>query len=339
MSENNYFNQKKDTKEQVKYKEQEEQAKQQSKKYQSPTSTGQICNNCGYENELGAKFCAECGANLSSLLNCPNCGSKVYPDADICEACGEWLLKGKCYFCYADLTGDEKFCPICGNSTQGIICPTCGTHNIFDFCKKCNTPLTEAAQEELKKVSENPFFKQLENLSSEIDLLKEESINEEELKKEIEKAEKELAKEKQKYEEALKKEKEIQMMMRLEQLSNNTRSSTNSTKKEEVKNDIQEKPFMSEEHVKYIERAKQTLQNAEERMKERLNKERELQQELNKVSQLTFATAQEARRFFNATKPKLYPDKPKYWECNYVHYMHPGPHDCARPELGGRWVF
>ncbi len=339
MDSNYYFNQKQGTKEKEKYKEQEQQAKQQTKKYQTVSTTGNICNNCGYENEPGAKFCAECGESLSSILTCPNCGSKVYPDADICEACGEWLLKGKCFFCYADLSGNEKFCPECGNPTEGIICPNCGKHNIFDFCKKCNTPLTEAAQEELNKIKENPFFKQLENLSLEIDSLAEESINEEELKKQIEESEKQLAKEKQKYEEALRKEKEIQLMMRLEQVSNNRGAPNNSTKKEEINNSTPAKPFMSEDHLKAIERAKQTIQNAEERKKERLNKERELQQELNKVSKLTFATAQEARRFFNATKPKLYPEKPKYWECNFVHFMHPGPHDCARPELGGKWVF
>ncbi len=324
--------------EQVKYREREEQNKQQAQKYQTAQSFGNVCKNCGYNNEPGAKFCAECGANLSGVLACPNCGSGVSPEADICEACGTWLLEGKCCFCYAELSENEKFCPECGNPTDGITCPNCGTHNIFDFCKKCNTPLTEAAHEELKKINENPYFQSLIKLGEELDYLSQDDVDEVELQKQIAEAERQIAIEKQKFEEAQKKEEQIQMMMRLEQYSN---KATQGKRQEENKKPSEPpKQFISDTHLKTIERAKQTLQNAEQRKTDRANKERQLQQEFNKMAQLTFETSQEARRFFNATKPRLYPAKPKYWVCNYANYEHPdGPAGCAEPRLGGYWIY
>ncbi|HPN39314.1 MAG TPA: zinc ribbon domain-containing protein [Melioribacteraceae bacterium] len=340
MEDNYYGNQKQNQqqREQIRYKEKDQQLNKESYRSKQAQSSGNICNNCGYNNEPNAKFCAECGANLSGALNCPNCGSNVSLEADICEACGTWLLEGKCCFCYAELSGNEKFCPECGNPTDGIICPNCGTHNIFDFCKKCNNPLTEAAHEELKKINENPYFQSLIKLGEELDYLADDNINEAELQKQIAEAEKQMAIEKQKFEEAAKKEEQIQMMMRLEQYAN--KNSQGKRQEENKKPSEPPKQFISDTHLKAIERAKQTLQNAEQRKNDRINKERQLQQELNKMAQLTFETSQEARRFFNAVKPRLYPAKPKYWLCNYANYQHPdGPAGCAEPKLGGYWIY
>lgn len=324
--------------EQFRQKAEEPQVRKEVGRQMAATSAGNICKNCGYENEIGAKFCAECGFNLSGALVCNNCGSSVSADADICEVCGAWLLEGKCCFCYAELTGNEKFCPECGNPTSGIICPNCGTHNIFDFCKKCNTPLTEAAHEELRRVSENPFFQHLKNIEEELDQLITDEVDETEIKRQIAEAERQMAIEKQKFEEAQKKEELIQMMMRLEQHTG--KSAQANRKQEDNKPKEPPKEFISNAHLKAIERAKQTLINAEQRKNDRINKEREIQQELNKMAQLTFQSSQEARRFFNATKPRLYPAKPLYWLCNYANYKHPdGPAGCAEPKLGGYWVY
>ena len=253
--------------------------------------------------------------------------------------CGEWLLDGKCKFCYAELKGNEKFCEECGNPTEGIVCPKCGTHNYFDFCKKCNTPLTEAAFQEIEKVNSNPFFQNVFKLNEDIyNLDLDEEQNLAELQQQMIEAEKKVAEEQKKYDEAEKKEKQVQKMMRLEQFFNKSNTAErNVSKKNEP---TITKPFISDNHIKMLERAKQNIAGYQQRMGAKDNKQREIQAELNKMAQLTFSTGQEARRFFNAAKPKLYPDKPKkyLWECNFVHYKHLGPHECSQPQLGGQWV-
>ena len=48
-----------------------------------------ICARCGAENELGRKFCLECGERLS--VTCPACGASNTPGARFCGECGKAL--------------------------------------------------------------------------------------------------------------------------------------------------------------------------------------------------------------------------------------------------------
>ncbi len=48
------------------------------------------CPSCGTENELGRKFCAECGAKL--VLACAACGASNTPGAKFCGECGTALI-------------------------------------------------------------------------------------------------------------------------------------------------------------------------------------------------------------------------------------------------------
>ena len=48
-----------------------------------------ICANCGTQNELGTRFCDECGAALSAA--CPTCGATNRPTAKFCATCGTAL--------------------------------------------------------------------------------------------------------------------------------------------------------------------------------------------------------------------------------------------------------
>ena len=47
------------------------------------------CPQCQTENREGSRFCAECGASLTSA--CPDCGFANYPDAKFCSGCGRAL--------------------------------------------------------------------------------------------------------------------------------------------------------------------------------------------------------------------------------------------------------
>lgn len=49
------------------------------------------CPKCGSDNDAGAKFCDQCGANLPAITACGNCGEKNEPDARFCNNCGDSL--------------------------------------------------------------------------------------------------------------------------------------------------------------------------------------------------------------------------------------------------------
>jgi len=139
------------------FKKEEKKKKKEKILPSEKEKEGKECPNCYVINELEVKFCAECGYNFEGVKNCPKCGAKIIsPNADICEVCGEWLLKGKCKFCYADIEEGATYCAECGNPVVGIICPQCGQLSYFDFCKHCNIPLTVEAQKIVEKVINAP---------------------------------------------------------------------------------------------------------------------------------------------------------------------------------------
>jgi class 3 adenylate cyclase len=55
-------------------------------------STLLACPNCGFANQSGAKFCANCGRPVAS--RCPECGADVAPGARFCSNCGIPLAGG-----------------------------------------------------------------------------------------------------------------------------------------------------------------------------------------------------------------------------------------------------
>ncbi|HEY6569430.1 MAG TPA: adenylate/guanylate cyclase domain-containing protein [Candidatus Limnocylindrales bacterium] len=51
-----------------------------------------ICGGCGTENEVGRKFCGECGSRLAAV--CPACGTTNAPTAKFCGECASPLVAG-----------------------------------------------------------------------------------------------------------------------------------------------------------------------------------------------------------------------------------------------------
>ncbi|MCL4479782.1 MAG: zinc ribbon domain-containing protein, partial [Deltaproteobacteria bacterium] len=146
---------------------------------------GKECPHCHNVNEHEAKFCAECGHDFQTERICKYCGMNVQPGIDRCNYCGEWLLEGVCKFCGAEIEERQTFCGVCGNLLTGINCPQCGALSNFDFCPRCNIPLTPKAEsiyEEIKvtieetkevKLFDNTSFKQVgEDSSGKKEILK-----------------------------------------------------------------------------------------------------------------------------------------------------------------------
>ena len=54
-----------------------------------PDSNVVVCSDCGTANELGSKFCKECGKSLRKT--CPYCNAEVNNDSKYCNKCGRAL--------------------------------------------------------------------------------------------------------------------------------------------------------------------------------------------------------------------------------------------------------
>ncbi len=277
----------------------EEEKKKLRKKEISKEDEGKECPQCHMINEFDARFCEECGYNFEGEKHCPNCGAKIVsPNADICEVCGEWLLEGKCKFCYAELEEGAAYCAECGNPVAGIVCTQCGQLSYFDFCKHCNIPLTESAIKMVEEVKNDPdekeFFKLLESV--EIEKTKKVTSQDEELLKMKAYTEKVEQKRKKK-----------------------TFTPLFSDKQKESISDLGNK-------------ADKEVKKREEAEKKRLEK---LEAELNKMSTKTFSDNQKARRYFNTHRPK---NVRGWLCNAYGTLHSTGPEQCGDPSQGGHWV-
>ncbi len=77
------------------------------------------CPNCGKQNAVGAKFCADCGGKMEvAQVPCVKCGANLREGAKFCSECGSSQEKAKCANCEAELSAGAKFCPECGTKTE-----------------------------------------------------------------------------------------------------------------------------------------------------------------------------------------------------------------------------
>ena len=88
---------------------------------QGQTSAAQTvaCPNCGKMNEVGKKFCGECGGKMEvSKVPCVKCGAELREGAKFCSECGSTQEKQKCAECGNELAPGAKFCNECGTKTE-----------------------------------------------------------------------------------------------------------------------------------------------------------------------------------------------------------------------------
>lgn len=315
---------------QDKWKEQEEKKKEipsfEEKKIEKE------CPICHSVNESESKFCAECGYNFGGQKHCPKCGAKVSPTADICEGCGEWLLEGKCKFCYADIEEGATFCAECGNPVAGIVCPQCGQLSYFDFCKHCNIPLTGTARQMLADMKDDPQKQALLNTFQNYKqgLIKTENLNEMlDKMKDIKFSSNQEARrffmairppeiiEKEKISE---REELLKMKAYIERVD-----------KKEVKKTFT--PLFSDkqrESVNEMDKIVEAERQRQEAERQRQEEERRRKEEAKRKQQ-----EEERKRQEEEERQR----RKRGWLCNaYGCLHHDGPSGCADPSRGGHWV-
>ncbi len=288
-----------------------------------------ICTNCGAHIQHGVKYCEECGYLIGSV-QCPHCHNQVNSELELCPNCGSNIHLERCSFCGGAMDENEKFCSECGNAREGIICPECGTLNFRSFCRKCNTPLNEMAMNMLDEVRTDSRVVQSSKLAVELDELEQKIIG------------------------------IIQQMESVDDVLGNTldTSSNLTVEDQSIINSYNELfgiittssnvvKFHDEVVSQHKVRKKVNIDNdlLKSAIEEYHAKVSEMQSVLDTMLPDPNDPPEIQRNFLCACKFATYSmvkskkKEPVGWICNLCGCYHSQPSECARPELGGKWVY
>lgn len=305
-------------------KEQEVAASKQ-KTAEKQQVTSYKCANCGATHSANDKFCSECGMGLKGN-SCVHCGAETQPDWEICPACGHNLQAELCSFCGGAMDENSAFCPECGNPRTGIVCPGCHTLNFRSFCRKCNSPLNEQAQQALEAARKDPKVQQAIVIAQELAELEEFLLAP---------AEDETA------------------PPEIPELSEEDRRLVDQYK------DLlagvhgqkpQEKPKVETPKVETPKPAPKPasgfsikIMSKEEAMQKYKEKLAEMQATLSSMIPDAGMTPQMQRDYYSARKVEIVTRTkikvPLYWICNAYGCQHSQPNECVEPFKGGKWVY
>ncbi len=301
------------------------------------------CASCGHANASDSLFCSECGASLKAPRVCLRCGASVVFGADICEACGTWLLPGQCMFCSAPVAENQTYCGTCGNPTTGIPCPSCGNPSYFDFCKTCSIPLSSQAHQLALIASNDPAQQEIASLLKELQASQPDSSN-------IIDAERTPAIPEVAVDDQLGKMKYSRAMLSVPRMSGYERAKSALLFSDEQKKHINElgDQIIQEEERQRLEKEKLRLE-AEQKHREQEERRRKVQKQINQaLSRLegkTFTSNQDARRFFMTLVSALPEEAMRalnisgrlQWRCHAYSCEHDSPAECGDPSKGGVW--
>lgn len=240
--------------------------------------------------------------------DCPNCGAHLDAAYEFCPVCGHKLVD-YCTFCGAPMAPEDIDCPECGMPAEGVICPTCHVRNMRSFCGQCGQPLSRAARMAVEKAKKDPSVQRTAQLIMQIA----------ELEAELETAE---VPEDETPQEPTETEKRFRELMSKVGF---TPATLPKPTKRKVGRSRQE---IMAEYEKAIEEANSLLED---------------------MLPPAGSTPQEQRNYYTARKVAVMETvqetwrgipirETMAWECNYCHVLHNNPEQCARTELGGKWV-
>lgn len=279
------------------------------------TTSNSICPHCGAMVEEGMNFCEECGMPLRAKL-CPHCHQTITLDSYLCPHCNKPTETHRCSFCGETMEEGERFCVSCGSPRDGIICPECQIVNYRSFCRRCNRPLNELAEESIKKVMTDPRVQHVRQLAEEMEYL-EQQISE-------------LARQ---HDETTSKQDLPTLSPKDRQLLEKYRKLFGTTSIQPHQSPTPSRPAVVD---------KQKLRETIEAYKA---KAAEMQKSLETLIPDSTDPPESQRNFLCACKVvALSTRKEKEtrlmgWVCNLCGCTHKQPSDCAKPELGGRWIY
>lgn len=315
-------------------KQQQQQQQQRQVQQQTAHSHAEArsCPNCGATVSPGMHFCEECGCPIDSN-SCPHCHQAIDPGLALCPHCGKPIDSRRCSFCGSELEEGENFCSTCGNPRQGIICPECGTRNYRSFCRKCNHPLNEMANQSLMRVRNNPHVVKAKQLNAEIEELQQKIL--------------ELASQTGLFDQEGNElppdaipvelnEEDRQLLSMYDELIN--QSSPTITTQAPPQPAPQTPP-----------KDEQTIKQAKSQLKQALDDYQARVAEMQRAIDAMIPDPQDPpevqRNFLCAcqietqTLTKTKQTQCMGWICNWCGCHHSNPSECCKPELGGKWIY
>lgn len=287
-------------------------------KEKSIEEKGALCPGCGKGLSISDIFCPECGKQLKKMSTCSFCGAAVEPGWEICGHCGHNLRAECCSFCGAASGSNGAFCSVCGNPKGGIICPDCHTVNFRNFCRKCNTPLNDMAQEALQQIQQKPELKKALSVAQELEKL-EEIISQ---FNEAESGENDIHELSEESREFVNQYKELLGAFRGHSPEERTAGKDISVPKQRKKFTL-------------------NISGKEEAIAQYNAKLEEMKQTLSSLFPNPEMTPQMQRDYYTAIKVEII-SKVKVkvgWKCNAYGCVHNQPNDCAEPFMGGTWIY
>ena len=258
-------------------------------------------------------------------IECPNCKQVIDRNYELCPKCGYRLHSNHCTFCGAPMDSDDLFCGECGGSAKGIKCPTCGTLSFRSFCPKCNQPVDKLGEEELQRAKNDPLYQRACALAEKIVKAQEKgqlpSTDENALSPQVIEL--------------------LKYYQHLKMSSNSSVEKENAKEKEEsVNNDVK----IEQEHQNIsVESKAIKLSDSDDAIDDISSYIDELNDLLKSMVPPPGEPPQIQRNYYSARKVAVF-HKSKVkekvgWVCNLCGYCHESPSECARPELGGTWVY
>lgn len=247
-------------------------------------------------------------------ITCPNCKKIVDKEFELCPNCGYRLHSTHCTYCGAPMSSEDLFCGECGGSVKGTPCPSCGTLSFRSFCPKCNHAVDKLGEEELKKAKEDPLYQRIcalaERIAATQDMYEAQSTP----------VNPEIA-------ELLEKYRSLSVSLGKESTHMETKAS------EENAGGLESESETS--GIKLTDSGSQLLEMSS------------AIKELNTLMQSMYPdpglTPQMQRNYYSARKVavvrKSIVKERVGWVCNLCGCCHNAPSGCARPELGGTWVY
>lgn len=264
-------------------------------------------------------------AEQTASRECPYCHIGIHGEWAICPHCGHSLTPDKCSFCGAPLKPGKKFCTRCGAPKDGIACPSCGTMNARNFCRHCNTPLTEMGEAAQAMAMADPQFiavrhkaEEMANLLMQIDRLQKDAettpLDKEPERISLSEADQAMLNE---YRQLLGSITAIPLQQ-----------TVTSQPPEETRRQYSV-PTLSMDKLLEAYREKATEMNAA----------------LAAMVPPAEFTPEQQRDYYSARKVASIQTEydmsdyaPTMWQCNLCGALHKCPSECAQPELGGAWI-
>ena len=244
----------------------------------------------------------------SSGGECPRCGAHLDAAYEFCPVCGHKLVD-YCTFCGAPMAPEDVDCPECGMPAEGVMCPSCNILNHRAFCGQCGQPLSRAARMAVEKAKRDPKVQETAKLIMQIA----------ELEAELETAD----------------------------------QPEDDTPQEPTETEKRYRELMAKVGFTPASLPKPTKRNVGRSRAEIMAEYQKAVEEANKMLEEMVpppgSTPQEQRNYYTARKVAVMETvqetwrgipirETMAWECDYCHVLHNNPNECARPELGGKWV-